>query len=316
MDLMFTFFTARTGSIATIKLIDLLFGKLTLLNHNYPGFLACVGLLFIYLAWYQTKLNRTLLFALGSFLLLGVIISSSRSALLATFIVFILMSFLEPTLRHNLKKIIPLGVVIVSLIIGFFFIYNIFLSKTASSYYLDKIYYRLYEEPMQMLGADNSEYNQWTGKRIGGSMSFRAVRWQDDLKNFTNLSFTEQFFGSGPKGYLKIAQKDYDMDGNIRTVLAPHNGYLIILFERGILGLLLFVIIIFSISISAIRVSKAHNTSFPFIYLLLIIAIYSFAQNAEITSAYTYLAFGCIIGNIVYSKVEIVKDIEVELVGI
>ena len=34
------------------------------------------------------------------------------------------------------------------------------------------------------------------------------------------------------------------------------------------------------------------------------IIVYSFAQNSELTSPYTYLTFGCIIGNIVHSKIK------------
>jgi hypothetical protein len=308
-DLMFTFFIARTDSLGTIRLLDLLLGKLTHINHNIAGYMSSTGLLFIYLAWNNTRLNKILLFALGLLLLLGVLISTSRSALLAILIVLPLMSFLEPTLKHNLKKIIPLGILTTFFLIGFFFIYNIFLADKVSTYYVGKIYYRLYEEPMQILGGEEDNiFDEWTGQRIKGSAQNRPDMWRYRLNKFMNLSFTQQFLGLGPHESLKLAEKIYNRSGYVEEPYAPHNGYLVILLERGILGLILFIIIIISISKSAVRISKEYQLSFPFIYILLFLVIFSFGQNAELTNMWTYFLFGCVIGNIVYSKIQLKED--------
>lgn len=310
IDLIYTFLTSEANSIDTIKLLDSLLGKQTFINHNYPGFLAGMGLLLIYLSWYYTEYNKNILFILVLVLSLGVLISTSRSTLLAIITVFTLMTFLVPKLRHNLKKIMSIGVVFIILLIGFYFIYTTFLSGKASNYYVHKIYYRLYEEPLQLLGGEEGEFDKWTGQRIRGSILFRADKWDSEFKKFSKLNLITQFFGLGPAGYLVIAEKIYRPSGNVRAQYAPHNGYLLILLERGILGLLLFLIIILSISISAIKVSKADIISFPFVYLLLIIVLYSFAQNAELTSAYTYLIFGCVIGNIIHAKINFQEEKE------
>jgi hypothetical protein len=201
-------------------------------------------------------------------------------------------------------------VVFIIFLIGFYFIYTTFLSGKASNFYVDKIYYRLYEEPLQLLGGEEGEFDKWTGQRIRGSILFRADKWDSEFKKFSKLNLITQFFGLGPAGYQVIAEKIYRPSGNVRDQLPPHNGYLLILLERGILGLLLFLIIIFSISISAIKVSKADIISLPFVYILLIIVLYSFGQNAELTSAYTYLIFGCVIGNIIHSKINFQEEKE------
>jgi O-antigen ligase len=311
VDLLYTFILARYDSIDTIKLPDLLLGKLTFINHNQPGSLCAMALLYVYLAWYQIKKQKPLLLTLGLLLSFGVLISTSRSALLAILIIFPLTTFFEPSLRHNLKKFMRLGIVFALILIGFYFVYNTFLYKKASNYYIDKIYYRFYDEPLQVLGGEEAKFNQWTGTRVEGSVNFRSKRWQYDIIKFTTLDLTKQLFGLGEKGYSKIAKKIYWKDGNAWEKTAPHNGYLLILLERGILGLLLYIIIIVSLSFSAVKVSKLNNISYPFVYLLLLIMTYSFAQNSELTSTFTYLTFGCVIGNIAYSKILVHEEEEI-----
>lgn len=302
IDLLVNFFTR--GTLDAVKLPELLLGKVVILNHNTPGILAGLGVVYVYLAWYRTKLNRFLLIIVGFLLLLGLFISTSRSALLAIMVTIVIMTLIESDLRHNIKRIFQMGAATVVLLVGFFFVYNAFLTKTNSNEntFLDTVYYRLFEEPLQMFGEEKAAFNKWTGNRIKGSMKFRSARWQHDFGKFTSLGLSDQVFGLGPKGYLSIAQKIYAKNDNIYQRLAPHNGYLIILLERGILGLVLFFILIVAILISAFRASKNNRISLPFIYLLVILLIYTLAQNAEITSAYSYLTFGAIIGDIVRSQ--------------
>jgi len=287
-----------------VKLPELLLGKVVILNHNTPGILAGLGVVYIYLAWYRTKLNRFLLIMVGFLLLLGLFISTSRSALLAIMVTIVIMTLIESDLRHNIKRIFQMGAATVVLLVGFFFVYNAFLIKTNSNEhtFLNTVYYRLFEEPLQMFGEEKAAFNKWTGNRIKGSMKFRSARWQHDFGKFTSLGLSYQVFGLGPKGYLDIAQKIYAKNNNIYQRLAPHNGYLIILLERGILGLVLFLILIVLILISALRASKNHQIQLPFIYLLVMLLVYTIAQNAEITSASSYLTFGAIIGDIVRSQ--------------
>lgn len=293
------------GTLDVVRIPDLLLGRMIVLNHNYPGFLAGMGVIYIYLIWYHIKINRFLLVALGVILLAGVFISTSRSALLAILVTIIVMTFIESDLRHNIKKIAKLGIATVAVLVGFFFVYNGFLSQSKENTFLHTIYYRLYEEPLQMFGEEKADFNKWTGNRIRGSMEFRSARWQHDFDKFVNLDLSDQLFGLGPKGYLDIAMKIYAKNDNIYQRLAPHNGYLIILLERGILGLILFLILITALIVAAIRESKHHKIYLPFVYLIIMVLVYSFAQNSEITSASSYFIFGCIIGDILHSKNQI-----------
>lgn len=309
VDLIFTFST--TGSLQIIKLLDTLLGREpVLLNHNYPGLLASLGLFSIYFLWYRTRMNKILLIILTSLFSLAVLISTSRSAILAFIIVFIMASFFESDLKHNLKKIVPMGAVLLLFLVGFFFAYNIFFVSVSQDSYLDKIYYRLYQEPFELLTGEASEFDKLSGQRIKGSMTFRAERWQEDFTKFTKLDLENQLFGLGPKGYLQIAERVYKQSGYLRHQLASHNGYLLILLERGIVGLTIFMFLIISLSFKGIKISSEGGSIFPMIYILLIMAIYSFAQNSELTSPYTYLILGSVIGNIVHPP--LVEDDEEE----
>jgi len=304
IDLIFTFST--TGSLLIIKVIDLILGrKLVLLNHNYPGLLSALGLLVIYFMWYRTKSNIVILILLSALLSLGIIISTSRSALLGFFIVLFLATYFEYDMRHNLKKIIPIGILLGMFLVGFFFIYNVFYVKSGSSSYIDKIYYRLYEEPFDMLtGKELNKFDKYSGQRVEGSMTFRANRWKKDLDKFMSLNLASQILGLGPKGYMKIAEKVYRKSGSLKYQLPSHNGYLLILMERGYLGLFLISFIFVFISFRAIKTTREINIVFPMIYILLVFIFYSFAQNSELTGSYTFLIIGSVLGNIIHTELE------------
>jgi O-antigen ligase len=312
VDLLFTFFT--TGSLQIIKITDTLLGREpVILNHNYPGLLASMALFAIYFLWYRSKIYKPFLVLLILFTSIAVIISTSRSTILAFVIVFILASIFEDDLKHNLKKIVPLTSVLIMLLVGFFFSYNLFFVSATQDSYLDKIYYRLYEEPYKMLTGEASEFDKLSGQRIKGSMTFRAERWQEDFNKFTRLPITNQILGLGPKGYLEIAERVYKQSGYLRHQLASHNGYLLILLERGAVGFIIFIFLIFSLSINAIKKLSGYENKiiFPMIYFLLMLAIYSFAQNSELTSPYTYLIIGAVIGNIIHTSLEVEHEAEV-----
>lgn len=294
IDLIFTFST--TGGLKIIKVIDLFLGKTTLLNHNYPGFLASLSLLSLYLFWKFLKLPKVFLIGLSLFFGIGIVISTSRSAILGLIIPIIIVTFLEPSFKHNIKRIVPVILVVAISLVGFFFTYNIFYSSSAEKTFIDNVYYRLYEEPIEILTGNVTEYGEKSGKKITGSITFRAERWQNDFNKYLSLDLFDQLFGLGPKGFLKIIKKNYSWDGNVYEYFAPHNGYLIILIERGLFGLLLFFILLIGLSVSSIN--NIEN-NFNIIYLIISVSIYSFGQNAELTSAFVYLMFGAVIGNLV-----------------
>lgn len=309
IDLIYTFFIMK-HDINTVKLPDLiLLGKQTLINHNQPGFLAGMALIFVYLAWNRGNTSKLFLISLGLFLFTGVFISTSRSTLISLVLIFFTMTIIEHHLRHYLRKILIVAGSLFIILITFYFVYNTFLSGKASSYYIDKMYYRFYEEPIAMITGDLTKYNKWSGEKIEGSIAFRAKRWYDDYNKFIRLDWTAKMIGLGPDGHLEIAERLYfKKSGNIRQILAPHNGYLIILLESGLIGLSFYLVFIFLLAKAAFHISKNSNIKFPLIYVFLFTLYYGFAQNSELTNIFTFTILGANAGIIVLKTGEIVEE--------
>jgi hypothetical protein len=307
IDLLYTNITG--GGLHIQRVLDVILQRnVRTFNHNFPGMLSGLGLFFIYLLHVRKEAPKVITLFLGIFLLSGLILSTSRSALLSLIIIFGLMNFIEEDLRGNIKKFFMMGVGAVIMLVVFFFMYNLFLKTTGKNNFIDKVYYRLYDEPLQVLGMSRANYDKYSGKEIEGSMKFRAKKWSEDFNKFQNFSLLVQSFGLGPKGYSKISKKEYrtrgKFAGNVRRQLAAHNGYLLLLVERGILGLVLYLLILISVSVSAFRVIRFYQLTTPVIYLFLFIAFYSFAQNAELVSASAYLILGGILGNIYSATID------------
>ena len=154
---------------------------------------------------------------------------------------------------------------------------------------------------MQMFGlSDSKQFDIYSQKKREGSIKFRAEKWEEDFNKYTDLDFTIQLFGIGVNKYHKISEKRWGVWDNFKGTYAAHNGYLIILVERGILGLILFLAIIFQLTSSSFKVIKINQVRTPVIYLFLFIALYSFSQNEELVNIYSYLFMGGAIGNIYY----------------
>lgn len=297
-DIFFTFMFF--GNLDIVRILDLFSGNQVVLNHNYPGFLAGVGLIYIYIVWKRYNFNRFILITAGLILAAGTLLSTSRSAFLAIFLIFILLNFMEKDLRGHIRIIVAYGLVMITLVVGIFMIYEFGVLSKDYHTFAGKFYYRLYEEPLEAFGAEEAGFNPYTGERLGGSVKFRSEKWAKDLDKFFNKDIPTQVLGLGPGGYSKISEKVYRESGNVRYQLATHNGYLIIMFEQGYFGLILYLIILASLTLKYFKINSQFPIKMPVIYLILLIAIYSFGQNAELTSRFMYLAFGGLISDIYY----------------
>jgi O-antigen ligase len=293
------------GNLDIVRILDLFSGNQLVLNHNYPGFLAGVALVYVYILWMRYDFNRFVLILLGLILSAGTLLSTSRSAFLAIFLIFILLNIFEKDLRANLRTIFLTGFAIISLIVGIFMIYEFGILSKNYKEFSGKFYYRLYEEPLEAFGAEEAGFNPYTGERLGGSVKFRSEKWAKDLDKFFNKDIPTQTLGLGPGGYSEISEKVYRTSGNVRYQLATHNGYLIIMFERGYFGLILYLIILASLSLKYFKITSQNPIKMPVLYLILTVAIYSFGQNSELTSRFMYLAFGGLLSNLNHDYIEI-----------
>jgi hypothetical protein len=91
-----------------------------------------------------------------------------------------------------------------------------------------------------------------------GSAIWRVEHWRDTLQVYSESTATEQLFGLGPGSSVALIGK------------LPHNEYLRLLFEEGIVGFALFFFAWYRI----VRTAPAGIR-----YIALIFALYSFSEN-------------------------------------
>jgi hypothetical protein len=112
----------------------------------------------------------------------------------------------------------------------------------------------------QVLQGEDIQYYQFE-KAMGsgsGSALWRIQHWRDIVVAYSKGTPMEQIFGFGPGSSVAVVE------------ILPHNEYLRMLFEEGLVGLALFLFAWFGIV----------KTAPPGIrYVALIIAVYSFSEN-------------------------------------
>jgi hypothetical protein len=294
------------GELAIVRLLDFLttddwqWGS----NHNFPGYLAGTAFIYVYLKQY--KKNWKKIFTLPLLILLGagVFLSTSRSTILSVIIVLFFISFSHGNLSFNLKKIITVTVSMIFLYASFYFSYNLFLKSNSKDKDLIRVvYFRLYEEPFQILGSGSKEFDIYTGESRETSTSFRWEKVSSDVNRFFTKDVVTQVFGYGKGGYKYFGQRifqDYDKS----YVLDPHNGYILILVEKGILGLFIFFIFSIGLIIKSVMINNWKPLYFPVFYLFLMLMIYVIGQNGELTDSFSFLLIGGMIANVAVLQAE------------
>ena len=304
-DIIYSF--AWMGSIHVTRLVDyLILPEPGVINFDYPGLLCGLGFIYTYLFFIRKKMNKFVAFPLMILQGLGVLVSTSRSTLLAMIVIIILIVFFQKEIKFNPKKILNFALAGILFFICFYFLYSIILhSENVEQSLFDQIYWRLIEEPSKLFGDDVKQFDELSGKEIQGTMTWRYLKALDDIQKFENQSFDIEIFGLGVEGYMRTK-----FGGDYYNA---HNGYVLILIERGILGLGLFLIFSVGLSIKSLKYTKQYSVYTPVVYLFIMLLVYGVAQNSEITSPLGFLLVGGMIGNFVnYEEFEENKEEEVE----
>jgi len=147
------------------------------------------------------------------------------------------------------------------------------------SKFVDEVVYRLTDEPIAMI---RKALGQTYNVQNLGSMDWREEASSDAYAAFLRLDFKEQLTGIGQGGFI---------DRNLGHGLNPHNGVLLILIETGIIGLILYCLIVLGSLAQAI---KFRNIS-PSFAVIAFIIIYGIGQNEEMTSLTMFLFVGCLL---------------------
>lgn len=302
------------GTFDIIRQFDVILGREVLeFNHNYYGLLTAFGLIFSLFLFIKKKINRFIGIILITINSAGVFISTSRSSLLAVIGTFVVMFIFQPDMKYNPRKILTGAIIFILFIAGFYFGYGQ-LKQTAgiSSDFVDDIYFKVFEEPAQIFDESQQSFNEG-GNLKEGTMSWRLQKSLGDIQKYQNFTFFQQMFGLGAGNYLTIAEIEY-LRNNILKYTA-HNGYVLILIERGAVGLLLYLIIFLGLTFKSFFLIKKYNTEYPISYLIWALAIYSIGQNGEFTNPVNFLFFGGMMAYIYYhsNEEEFIEDEEEEI---
>lgn len=251
-------------------------------NHNFFGFVCGIGFILMLSDYIYNRLISKYLILLMPIMFLGVLMSTSRSTLLGLIIVTAIIIYIALKSPENVKRVHKItGIIgsLIAIIIILFISLQSFLQL--ESKFIDDITLRLTEEPIAIIQ-----------KKLGYNYnvhSLDAGDWREESASvafdaYKHLELKEQFFGIGIGAFL---QRNLAHNG-----LNPHNGILYLLIETGFLGLMCYMIFLFTTAYNSFKKRIISSLTFVFFYTF----IYSLNQNEVLISASTLLFISGIIG--------------------
>lgn len=198
------------------------------------NFLATYGLLFLYLFFYKfnkLKYIKFICFTSLIVIVLAIILSGERNSVLALLIIFIFNIFFNVKVRKKLTFIASLFLII------FAFLFS----------NVENVKYRYFEWPINYVDSMRSD----------GMKKFLDTSWGSHYVTAYEIFDNNKKFGSGFKSFrteclknkysVKKLNKKYDlnMDLNSGCSSHPHNLYLELLSELGLVGLTLFLLVLY-----------------------------------------------------------------------
>ena len=200
--------------------------------------LACVFLLYkIFIIKDKILLNSVLFF----YGLYPLYLTYVRTAYAILFFCFIYILF---SLKFSVKSFLIISLSISIALSSFYYLYE---NDTVFKYRIDD------EREVKKAYDSSDDY--------GEKGSGRVRIWEASIQNFLEYNFYEKVFGVGPE-----VSKDR-LNDRIGQRLFPHNGFLSILVENGILGLFLFLLFLRSFKKFKTKFSKTFFIAF-ILYLI------------------------------------------------
>ena len=258
-----------------------------IINHNFYGLICGMTFLTILTDYLNNNLKHKLLILLVPVMFLGILMSTSRSSLLAVLGISIFLIGRAFKDRERSKRAISLVTIIFSaLILSLLVFASLGTVFKLDTKFIENIALRLVDEPVAVLN-----------KQLGLSYnvnSLNAMEWRKEtsataFEAFLNLNFREQLFGIGYWGYAtrKLGHNN----------LPPHNGILMLLIEFGITGLVFWSFMI----LNALKKSiKSNKTISPLLLCVIFIIIFSVGQNSELTGSTMFLFVSTLMAETIY----------------
>jgi hypothetical protein len=279
-------FLALTGQVQEVDPDDMYESQT---NHNFYGQITGMAFVFILNDLIKNKSSPRYMMLLLPFMFIGVLMSTSRSALLALIIMTIVIIFSGLRKVEYRKKVYKIGsFALAAIAVGILLFSTIGMYFKLDNKFADEVVLRLTEEPIAIvqktLGYNYDVQNL-------GSMDWREEASTDALAVYSKLKFAEQMKGIGHGGF---------MERNLGNGLNPHNGILLILIETGLVGLTIYCLLMGSVLIKAIK-TKVFSPSFAVIGFIL---IYGIGQNEEIASIVMFLFVATLIAETRFQSAE------------
>jgi hypothetical protein len=294
-DLVFTY--ATEGSFPVIRVYKHLLGIpetynehgeiVEAINWGFYGLICGMSFVVLLTDYINGKLTSKIGFILMPVMFLGVLMSTSRSALLGVAGISFFIMAREFNHQARWKRAASLLMIIFSaLVISLIVFMSIQSLFSLNTDFMDEITLRLIDEPIAVL---NKHLGLNYNVHSLGAMEWRTEASSDALGAFLNLKNEEEFFGIGFWGYVTR---------NLgHNNLPPHNGLLMILIEFGIVGLVYWTMMIYSFLFKSFRVSDMTS---PLSVSIIFIILFSLANNAELTGSIMFLFVSTLIAENIF----------------
>ena len=249
-------------------------------NHNFFGCINGICFLVLLNDYINDKIKNKLVLILLPLNFLGVLMSTSRSSLVAVLVIALILSinsFRNAGHAKRTYKVLGLSFGIIAIAIVSFISFRSLLNLDTK--FLENITMRMTEEPVAVMR-----------KRLGYNYNIQdldAMDWREEAAKiaysvYEKLPLNQQIFGIGKGAYLQRNMGHNDLN--------PHNGILLILIETGLVGFISYTLLIASI------LKKSLKNKFTSMLLVMVfMIIYSIGQNEEITGATTLLFMSTLI---------------------
>ena len=300
-DLIYSYFV--TGSLMIRRIVDVVFSDFVpsrdIMNHNFFGGLCGFALIIAFLLLITKNVNKIVALILLAVFTLGIIISTSRGTFLSVAFTLVMILLTQHELKINFKKIFISSLIAVILFAIIIFSYSYILSAmNIKTEFADQIYWRLVEEPLSFFNDDFQEYG-WDNNKIEGTMRWRYNKILRDLDIFFKHDISKILFGFGTGGYSEIGEITYIGWKRDAYQYSAHNFYINTFVEYGTVGLLIFLLFLFSLTYSALKMVKKGWIQISFVYILFAMLASTFGGDPNLTDDFSYILFGIIIAELI-----------------
>jgi len=238
------------------------------------GFLSLIGLLTLLIIFYKKKLLLNKWFILCFiFLAFAIFISGERASILFLFLFLFFNLLFNKTIRKKIVFLFFLMILVFIILVNF------------SSNFKLRIYGHLPSLSQSIVNdniiseIENDKFNNLKSKKfyrtyIEAIKSFKDTQWGAHWLTAIAISKDNFLFGSGVRTFRNVCQKYDNIDSlskDIRCSTHPHNIYLEILSETGLIGLILILLFFFNFIKSLFN--KTNNKSLTIALGALILAL-------------------------------------------